>query len=120
MFWKSLLFSSVLLLLLYSSAPAQTPDNQSLLNGQEQQQQAIEMKKELERKTLALLDNIITSAQTLKLPENRALVFSSAADLIWARDEKRARALFKEALNNLNALGVRFDKKMSDEQRREY
>jgi hypothetical protein len=119
MFWKPLLFS-LALLSLTSSALAQTPDDESTLNAQEKQEKAIEMKRELERKTLLMLDEVITSAQTLKLPENRALVLSSAADLIWARDEKRARSLFKEALNNLSALGVSFNEKMSDEQRREY
>ncbi|HEX8889479.1 MAG TPA: hypothetical protein VF779_09895 [Pyrinomonadaceae bacterium] len=119
MFWKPLLFS-LALLSLTSSTLAQTPDDESTLNAQEKQEKAIEMKKELERKTLLMLDEVIASAQTLKLPENRALVLSSAADLIWARDEKRARSLFKEALNNLSALGVSFNEKMSDEQRREF
>src|SRR3954462_2576107 len=115
MFWKSIRFSLALLLLASSSVFAQTPDDQSPLNEQEKQQKAVEMKKELERKTLALLDEIIGSASTLKLPENRALVLSSSADLLWARDEKRARSLFKEALNNLSTLAIKLDEKMSDE-----
>jgi hypothetical protein len=119
MFWKPLLFSA-LLSLTSSAALAQTPDDESPLNAQEKQEKAIEMKKELERKTNALLDEVITSAQTLKLPENRALVLSSAADLIWARDEKRARSLFKEALNDLSALAVPHNDKMSDEERRSF
>src|ERR1043165_1103398 len=119
MFWKPLLFSA-LLSLTSSAALAQTPDDESPLNAQEKQEKAIEMKKEIERETNALLDEVITSAQTLKLPENRALVLSSAADLIWARDEKRARSLFKEALNDLSALAVPHNDKMSDEERRSF
>src|SRR5437763_12018277 len=120
MFWQRLLFSSVLILVPLSSLSAQTPEDQSPLNEQEKQQKALEMKKELERKTFALLDEVISGAATLKLPENRALVLSSAADLLWARDEKRARALFKEAINTLNSVSVPFDGKMKDEERSAY
>src|SRR5947209_17116912 len=106
MFWQRLLLSSVLILLPLSPLSAQTPEDQSPLNQQEREQKALEMKKELERKTFALLDEVISSAGALKLPENRALVLSSAADLLWTRDDKRARALFKEAINTLNSVSV--------------
>src|SRR5947209_6069636 len=120
MFLQRILFSFALIILLCSSLIAQTPEDQSLLNEQEKQQKALEMKKELERKTFALLDEVISGAATLKLPENRALVLSSAADLLWAHDEKRARALFKEAINTLNSVSVPFDEKMKDEERSAY
>jgi len=120
MFWRHLFISSFLLVHSLSFARAQTPEDQSPLDLQEKQQKELEMKKELERKTFALLDEIIGSAATLKLPENRALILSSAADLIWTRDEKRARALFKDALNNLSSTAIRFSPKMSKEQSRSY
>ncbi|MDT4895448.1 MAG: hypothetical protein QOH25_525 [Acidobacteriota bacterium] len=120
MFWRRLLASCALIVLLLASIGAQTPEDQSASDQLERQQKALELKKELERKTFALLDEIINSAATLKLPENRALVLSSAADLIWTRDEKRARSLFKDALNNLNSIAIKFDPKMSEEQRRSY
>ena len=37
----------------------------------------------------------------LKLAENQALFQSVAADLLWTRDEKRARSLFQDAVNSL-------------------
>jgi hypothetical protein len=117
MFWRRLLYSSALLLFSLSPVRAQTPEEASPLDQQEKQQKVLEQKKELERKTFALLDEVIASAATLKLPENRALVLSSAADLIWTRDEKRARALFQDALSNLKSMPIRFDPKMSNEQR---
>jgi hypothetical protein len=118
MFWRLLLYSSALLVLPLSLVRAQTPEEASPLDQQQNQQKVLEQKKELERKTFALLDEIIGGAATLKLPENRALVQSSAADLLWTRDEKRARALFQDALNNLKSLPIRLDPKMSNEQRR--
>lgn len=115
---QHLLSSFALAVLLLVPAQAQTPGDVSPLDQQEKVQKALEMKKELERKTFALLDEVIGGAATLKLPENRALVISSAADLLWTRDEKRARTLFKDALNNLSSTAVRFNPKMSDDQRR--
>jgi hypothetical protein len=120
MFWQRLLSSFALIILLSAHALAQMPEDQSQPNQQEKQQKALELKKEVERKTLALLDEVIGSAVTLKVPENRALVLSSAADLLWTRDERRARSLFIDALNNLNSVAIRFDEKMSDEQRVSY
>jgi hypothetical protein len=117
---QRLLSSFVLTLLLLAPALAQTPEDQSPLNQQEKQEKALELKKEVERKTLSLLDEVIGSAVTLKNPENRALVLTGAADLLWTRDEKRARSLFKDALSNLNSIAIRFDEKMSDEQRTAY
>src|SRR5436309_1966548 len=58
--------------------------------------------KELEKKTLNLLDEVIGAAWGLKLPANRSYILATAADLLWPHDEKRARNLFWEALNNLN------------------
>jgi hypothetical protein len=117
---QHLLSSFALALLLFVPALAQTPGDVSPLDQTQQQLKELEMKKELERKTLMLLDEIIGSAATLKLAENRALVLSSAADLLWTRDEKRARALFKDALNNLTSTAIRFTAEMSNEQRRSY
>jgi hypothetical protein len=117
MFWRRLLSCSVLIALLLTPMGAQTPEEQSALAGREKQQKEFELKKELERKTFALLEEIISGAATLKLPENRALVQSSAADLLWTRDEKRARALFREALDNLREAAPQMNARMSNEQR---
>ena len=61
---------------------------------------------ELEKKTLALLNEIASGAWGLKLPENRIFVIASAADLLWTFDEKRARNLYWEALNSINSINV--------------
>lgn len=70
-------------------------------NEKEKEQKENEKRQELERKTVGLLDEIASDAWGLKLPENRAFVQATAAELLWTHDEKRARNLFWEALNSL-------------------
>jgi hypothetical protein len=50
-----------------------------------------------EKKAILLLDQIISEAGGLKLPENRIYIQIAAGDLLWDRDEPRARGLFGEA-----------------------
>src|SRR5262245_44226402 len=59
-------------------------------------------RQELEKKTLALLNEVASSAWSLKAPENRSLVMAGAAELLWNFDQKRARTLYWDALNSLN------------------
>lgn len=56
---------------------------------------------ELEKNALDLLEQVAGSAVLLKLPENRAMVYATAGDLFWARNEKRARTLFRDAANEI-------------------
>ncbi|HEV7859338.1 MAG TPA: hypothetical protein VGO91_12020 [Pyrinomonadaceae bacterium] len=108
---KSFISSLVLTLLMLTNAAAQ-----GLPPVQESKEEQQKAQQELERKALALLDTTLESAQTLKLVENHALVQTIAADLLWTRDEKRARNLFRdammavaEALNNASAKATRYD-----------
>src|SRR5262245_19215017 len=50
-----------------------------------------------EKKAILLLDQVIGEAGSLKLPENRIYIQIAAGDLLWVRDEPRARVLFGEA-----------------------
>ncbi len=67
-------------------------------------QEKEEQREGLEKNTLALLNDISSAAYGLKLPENRLFIISNTADLLWTFDEKRARALYWEALNTLNLI----------------
>src|SRR5215475_13284716 len=60
--------------------------------------------KELEKKALALLDEVVGEAMSLKLDENRIYALTAAADLYWTRNEDRARALLAEAVNQFMAI----------------
>ena len=89
-----LLLSLFTSLLIPSSVAAQTEDK-------EKAQKELERRKDLDRKTMTLLDEIVAASWGLKLPENRSLVLASVAELMWPRDEKRARNLYWEAFNSL-------------------
>jgi hypothetical protein len=93
--------SSVLLLISFSLALLSPWSVAAQGDEKEKAQKEDERRQELERKTLAMLDEIAAQALSLKLPENRSLVLANAADLLWTHDEKRARSLFWDALNNL-------------------
>ena len=56
---------------------------------------------ESEKKAVALLEQVVGEIGLLKFPDNRALVLASAADLMWQRDEKRARQLFRQAADEI-------------------
>src|SRR5262245_13079710 len=64
---------------------------------QEPQQTEEEKKvaKELEKKALALIDEMIGEAMALRLVENRVHILIGALGVLWARNENRARALFR-------------------------
>lgn len=92
--------------------PADTPPT---ANSPEQAEKEAERKKAIETKALAMLDDTVTSALGLKLAENRAIALSTAADLLWPRDEKRARSLFRDAINNVVEAIADSDKKANSE-----
>jgi hypothetical protein len=52
---------------------------------------------EAEKKAAALLDQIVGQVQLLRLPENRIRVQIAAGDLLWSRNEARARSMFSLA-----------------------
>ena len=79
-----------------------SPVSLAQVSEKEKAEKELERRKELQRKTLGLLDEVIGGAWSLKLPENRSFVLITSAELLWPYDEKRARSLFWEALNSLN------------------
>jgi hypothetical protein len=104
-----LIAASIILMLLILSprVTAQTLPSQT---SKEEEEKA---RLELERKVLLLLEDVVADSQLLKLVENRAIVQASAADLLWARDEKRARAFFRDALTGIGDAFGNTDRKDS-------
>src|SRR5690348_12569874 len=98
---RRVLASLGFILLLFLPLLAQTQSQEPGVLSQQTQEEQEKAKKELEQKALALLDNVITGASGLKLPENRVAILAMAADLLWAHDEKRARSIFRDAVNTL-------------------
>ena len=62
-----------------------------------------------EQKAILLLDQLVGEAGGLRLPENRIYVQISAGDLLWDRDQPRARALFADAASGVVELTRRTD-----------
>jgi ribosomal protein S18 len=58
-------------------------------------------KEELEKKASALLEQMVNEVQMLHLPENRIRVQIVAGDLLWKRNESRARSMFSAAGDGL-------------------
>jgi hypothetical protein len=90
-----------LLALLPAAAGAQAPPPIAQADAKPDEEQA--RRAALERKALELLDDVGGEAQALKLTENRVRLQVAAADLLWARDEKRGRELFNAALASVAA-----------------
>lgn len=67
--------------------------------------EAEKSQQEIEKKALSLLERTIGDVDSLKLPENRVYVLASAGSLLWSRDEKRARQLFRRAASEINSIG---------------
>jgi hypothetical protein len=70
-----------------AATQAQAPD------AQKQQEEKLK----LENKAAILLDQLVTEAQGLKLPENRIRVQITAGDMLWDRNAARARGLLNDA-----------------------
>ena len=62
-------------------------------------------KAEREKNAFRLLDQVIDEAQSLRLIENRVRVQVGAADMLWDRNQGRARSLFAMAGEGVAELG---------------
>src|SRR5882724_11324446 len=82
------------------AATAQEQPAQQPTPTEEQEKQ----KAELDKKAYRLLDQVIDEAQSLKLVENRVRVQINAADLLWDRNQPRARSLFSLAAEGVNEM----------------
>ena len=63
----------------------------------------------IEKKAFDLLETISEQVTSLHAPSNRIRAESIVADLLWARDEKRARSLFKTAADDLTNVVANID-----------
>jgi hypothetical protein len=99
MFFKYLVCSLALVLFIHTPTNAQASADQDSAKTQQQ-----EARKALEQKAVALLDEVVADAQLLKTAVNRLRIQIIAADLIWPRDETRARSLFEKSIKDLSEL----------------
>lgn len=64
-------------------------------------EQTMESPKAFEQQAQLLLDQVIADIGSLKLPQNRGRLQIISADLLWKRDQSRARSLFSDAAANV-------------------
>jgi hypothetical protein len=65
----------------------------------------LEKKAEREKNAYQLLDQVIDEAQSLRLTENRVRVQVTSADMLWDKNQGRARSLFQMAGEGIAELG---------------
>jgi hypothetical protein len=100
--------SLIMSLSVVSHSLAQTPReiNRARQSSSQEPQQTEEEKKAaeaLEKKAMALVDETASEAMSLRLTENRVYILTGAAESLWKHDEERARALIREAMNQVIA-----------------
>lgn len=89
-----------------SSTPTPTPTPA--------QAEKTEKQKELEKRVVEMLDQALSDAGTLKLAQNRAVVYALAGDLYWQFDEKRSRELFRMSASDLINANIEADKEKKE------
>ena len=70
--------------------------------------------KELDKRVVEMLDQVAADAVTLKLAQNRAVVFAMAGDLYWQFDEKRAREMFRSSASDMINANSEAEKEKKD------
>lgn len=90
-----LILSAATVIKAQDSTSQLTPTNAQTDEEKQKQQE------ELEKKATVLLEQIVGEVQLLKLPENRIRVQTAAGDLLWKRNEERARSMFLLAADSV-------------------
>src|SRR5437868_3587162 len=106
----------IILLASVAIAVAQTATSQTATAQQSpdpQQQQ--EEKAKLEKKAVALLEQVVADSQALKLPENRIRVQIAAGDMLWDKNPARARGLLTDAGAMLGQVMLEVDRTDRDD-----
>jgi hypothetical protein len=106
------LFPAVLVFAIAGPATAQDAPAQQTPDAQKQQEEKLK----LENKATMLLDQLVTEAQGLKLPENRIRVQIAAGDMLWDRSAARARGLLTDAGAILSQMMIDSDRPDRGEQ----
>ncbi len=87
-------YVTLLILTIFTFSMAQTSPTAS-------KSEKEKIQKELEAQVLKMLDQAVGDAGTLKLAQNRAIVYAIAGDLYWKFNEKRAREFFRNSANDI-------------------
>ena len=106
----------IILLASVASLPAQDATSQTATaQASPDPQQQQEEKAKLEKKALALLEQVVTDSQGLKLPENKLRVQIAAADMLWDKNPARARGLLTDGGAMLGQMMLEANRQDRDE-----
>ena len=105
-----------LLLVLCSITFAQATGATPQLSDPSSDVDAAKKKKELDERIMQMLDQAVSDGNALRLPQNKALIFSIAGDLYWKFDEKRGRELFRNAASEIITYNVETEKEQAQQQ----
>lgn len=94
-------------LFLHLSAPAQLPSGET--DGEKEKN----VKGQNER-IVQMLDQAAGESSTLRLAQNRAVVYALSGDLYWKFDEKRSRELFRNSAAEISASNQETEKEKSE------
>ncbi len=100
---KKLFILTLTLALFYAVEPPAPAQEQSTQQPTAEEQE--KKKADREKNAYRLLDQLIDEAQTLRLTENRVRVQINAGDMLWERNQTRARSLFQMAAEGVAELG---------------
>jgi hypothetical protein len=100
---KLFILTLTLLALFYAVEPPATAQEQPTQQPTAEEQE--KEKAEREKNAYRLLDQLLDEAQSLRLTENRVRVQINAGDMLWARNQTRARSLFQMAAEGVAELG---------------
>jgi len=94
-------FFTALLIFSGTVSKAQDSASQPTLATAQTDEEKQKQQEALEKKATVLLEQIVGQLPLLKLPENRIRVQTAAGDLLWKRNEERARSMFSLAADGV-------------------
>lgn len=106
------LISTIFLFCVYAYGQTETPTPASA--------EANAKAKETAEKVVEMIDQAARDGAGLRLPLNRAIVFTLAGDLLWNFDEKRAREMFRSVTGELITYNQETEKERSDNARNNF
>ena len=105
---------TALFCIFFGTADAQTSPADSKTSPTESKSEKEKAQKELEKRSLEMIDQAVSDAATLKLAQNRAIVYAIGGDLYWKYDEKRARELFRSSAGEILVANTEADNEKKD------
>lgn len=98
---NTVFFTALLILNATTVIKAQDSASQVTATNAQSEEEKQKQQEALEKKGTVLLEQIVGQLQLLKLPENRIRVQTAAGDLLWRRNEERARSMFSLAADGV-------------------